>query len=35
MKNNPIRNIDFKIGKDISDNDHGEISTIDKNAENG
>ena len=33
-KNNPIRNIDFKIGRDISDNDYGEISTIDKNTEN-
>ena len=34
IKHNAIRNIAFKIVKDISDNDYGEISTIEKNAEN-
>ena len=33
IKQNAILNIALNIGKDISDNDYGEVSTIDKNAE--
>ena len=32
---NAIRNIALNIGKDISDNDYGAISIIEKNAECG
>ena len=35
IKQNFISNIDLDICKDISDKDYGEISTIDRNAENG
>ena len=34
IKHNTIRNIDLHIGNDICENCYGEISTIDKNAEN-
>ena len=34
MKNNVIRNIALSIGKNISDNDYGSISTIDKSEGN-
>ena len=34
IKKNAIRNISLNIFKDISVNDYGAISTIDKNAEN-
>ena len=34
IKKNYISNIDLNIDKDISDNDYGSISKIDKNAEN-
>ena len=30
IKQNSVRKISLNIGKDISDNDYGEISTIDK-----
>ena len=35
IKHNTISNIDLNIGKDISENDYGAISIIDKNAETG
>ena len=34
IKQNFIKNIDLNIGKNISDNNYGSISTIDKNIEN-
>ena len=34
-KHNSIGNIYLSVGKDISDSNYGEISTVDKNAENG
>ena len=35
MKQNDIRNIALKIGRDISSEDYGTISTSDKNSESG
>ena len=35
MKQNDIRNIALKIGRDISSEDYGKISTSDKNSESG
>ena len=35
IRHNAISNIALKIGKDIIDDNNGEISKIDKNAENG
>ena len=34
MKHNAISTIDLNIGKNIIDNNYGEISKIDKNAQN-